>query len=56
MDVDSDESVRACFAGVTEPIDLLVNNAGLEAHGSVEELPIDALMAVMNTNYFGTVR
>ena len=56
MDVDSDASVRACVAGITAPIDVLVNNAGIEVHGSVEELPIESVMAVMNTNYFGTVR
>lgn len=56
LDVDSDESVRACFAGIDAPIDVLVNNAGIEVHGSVEELPMEAVIAVMNTNYFGTVR
>lgn len=56
LDVDSDESVRACFSAIDSPIDVLVNNAGIEAHGSVEELPMEALIAVMNTNYFGTVR
>lgn len=56
LDVDSDESVRACFSGIDSPIDVLVNNAGIEVHGSVEELPMEAFIAVMNTNYFGTVR
>jgi NAD(P)-dependent dehydrogenase (short-subunit alcohol dehydrogenase family) len=35
LDVDSDESVRACFSAIESPIDVLVNNAGIEAHGSV---------------------
>ncbi len=56
LDVDSDDSVRACFAAISEPIDVLVNNAGIEVHGSVEELPIESVIAVMDTNYFGTVR
>lgn len=56
LDVDSDESVRACFAAIESPIDVLVNNAGIEVHGSVEELPIAAVAQVMNTNYLGTVR
>ncbi len=56
LDVDSDESVRACFAAIESPIDVLVNNAGIEVHGSVEELPIEAVAQVMNTNYLGTVR
>ncbi|MGI8992234.1 MAG: SDR family NAD(P)-dependent oxidoreductase [Bryobacteraceae bacterium] len=59
MDVDSDESVSACFAAIHEQggdIDVLVNNAGIERHGSVEELPMEAFRATMETNYFGAVR
>lgn len=56
LDVDSDDSVSACFAAITEPIDVLVNNAGIEVHGSVEELPMSSVIAVMNTNYFGALR
>jgi NAD(P)-dependent dehydrogenase (short-subunit alcohol dehydrogenase family) len=56
LDVDSDESVRRCFGEIAEPIDALVNNAGVERHGSIEELPMDAFLATMNTNYFGAVR
>ena len=29
LDVDSDESVSACFKAIAEPIDVLVNNAGI---------------------------
>ncbi len=59
MDVDSDESVAACFAeqrarGVS--IDVLVNNAGIEKHGAIEELRMDEIRAVMETNYFGALR
>lgn len=56
LDVDSDDSVQRCFAGISEPIDALVNNAGLERHGSIEELPMEAFVDTMNTNYFGAVR
>lgn len=56
LDVDSDESVSACFKAIAEPIDVLVNNAGIEIHGSVEELPMSSMIAVMNTNCFGAVR
>lgn len=55
LHLDSDESVRACFAGIYAPIDVLVNNAGIELLGSVEEMPLESVIAVMNTNYFGTV-
>jgi NAD(P)-dependent dehydrogenase (short-subunit alcohol dehydrogenase family) len=56
LDVDSDASVNACVEGIKEPVDVLVNNAGIEFHGSVEEMPMESIVAVMNTNYFGTVR
>jgi NAD(P)-dependent dehydrogenase (short-subunit alcohol dehydrogenase family) len=56
LDVDSDESVRACFTGIREPIDVLMNNAGVDAHGSIEELPIETFAAAINTNYLGAVR
>lgn len=56
LDVDSDASVRVCFESIGESVDVLVNNAGLERHGSIEELPMAAFLDTMNTNYFGAVR
>ena len=59
MDVDSDRSVSDCFAAVYRQdaqIDVLINNAGIERHGSVEELPMEAFRATMETNYFGALR
>ncbi len=59
MDVDSDRSVSDCFAAVHRqhgPIDVLVNNAGIERHGSIEELPMEEFRATMETNYFGALR
>lgn len=56
LDVDSDESVASCFASITDPLDVLVNNAGVECHGSIEELPMDAFVSTINTNYLGAVR
>jgi NAD(P)-dependent dehydrogenase (short-subunit alcohol dehydrogenase family) len=59
MDVDSDQSVADCFEslyGRGEQIDVLVNNAGIERHGSVEELPLEDVRAAMETNYFGALR
>jgi len=55
MDVDSDQSVAECFAAVG-PVDVLVNNAGIERHGSIEELSMDEIRATMETNYFGALR
>jgi len=59
MDVDSDDSVRRGVAAIIAqhgPIDALVNNAGIERRGSVEELALDEFRAVMETNYFGAIR
>lgn len=59
MDVDSDSSVHEGIARVVRdggPIDVLVNNAGIERTGSVEELPLTEFRAVMETNCFGALR
>jgi NAD(P)-dependent dehydrogenase (short-subunit alcohol dehydrogenase family) len=59
MDVDSDESVKSGIDRIVKEggaIDVLVNNAGIERSGSVEELPLADFRAVMETNYFGALR
>jgi NAD(P)-dependent dehydrogenase (short-subunit alcohol dehydrogenase family) len=59
MDVDDDASVTQGVAAAVKalgPIDVLVNNAGIERSGTVEELPLAEFRAVMETNYFGVIR
>lgn len=59
LDVDSDKSVKACFSAVfknTDHLDVLINNAGIERHGSIEEMDISVFKQVMETNYFGVIR
>jgi len=59
MDVDSDASVNASIAQIVKamgPVDVLVNNAGIERMGSIEQLPLSDFRAVMETNYFGVIR
>jgi NAD(P)-dependent dehydrogenase (short-subunit alcohol dehydrogenase family) len=59
MDVDSDDSVQGSIASIQAqhgPVDVLVNNAGVECFGSIEELSIEDFRAVMETNYFGVLR
>jgi len=59
MDVDLDASVSEAIGRIGRehgPIDVLVNNAGIERMGSVEELPLADFRAVMETNYFGVIR
>ena len=59
MDVDSDDSVQKCTSEILEEegfVDVLVNNAGIERHGSVEEMDMADFEAIMNTNYLGALR
>ena len=59
LDVDSDASVNEGINRIVKeggPIDVLVNNAGIERTGSVEELSLADFRAVMETNYFGAIR
>ena len=59
MDVDYDDSVSQGVAAIQShhgPIDVLVNNAGVERAGSIEEQSIDDFRATMETNYFGALR
>lgn len=60
MNVDSDASVKSAMEEIRSAtggvIDVLVNNAGIERRGSVEELPLEEFRAVMETNYFGAIR
>lgn len=59
LDVTSDESVRTEISRILRDhgqIDVLVNNAGIERRGTVEELDLSEFRAVMETNYFGAIR
>ena len=59
MDVNSDESVKQAMDAIYRqhgPVDVLVNNAGIERNGSVEEVSMENFKAVMETNYFGALR
>lgn len=58
MEVNSDASVAQAFARILAagPVDVLVNNAGIDRTGAVEELPLAEFRACMETNYFGVIR
>jgi 2-keto-3-deoxy-L-fuconate dehydrogenase len=58
-DVTDDLSVRAAIAAVVEKfggIDIVVNNAGIGAQGTVEQNPDDEWRKVFDVNVFGMVR
>ena len=59
MDVDSDESVAETASAVRSQakfIEVLINNAGTERRGAIEEFSWEDFRATMETNYFGALR
>lgn len=59
LDVRDDASVAACVAAVTGAagrLDVLINNAGFEQSGALEELSLEEARAQFETNFFGVVR
>lgn len=56
-DVSSEEDVRAFFERAQEslggPVDVLVNNAGIETRHPLEELPLEDWRAVLDVNLTG---
>jgi NAD(P)-dependent dehydrogenase (short-subunit alcohol dehydrogenase family) len=58
MDVTSDSSVSEAIQTIAteHDIDILINNAGIQFSGSVEELSLTEVRSIMETNYFGALR
>lgn len=59
MDVTNDDSVKKGFKNIYNEngfIDVLVNNAGIERHGSIEEMDMNDIKNIMDTNYYGPLR
>lgn len=58
-DISSDESVATAFKEISnsyDVIDILINNAGIGAIGTVEDATSQEWMKVLNTNVVGTSR
>jgi short-subunit dehydrogenase len=59
LDVRADDSVQACVEAVSSRsgrLDVLINNAGQELAGAVEEVSAEECRAQFETNFFGVVR
>jgi NAD(P)-dependent dehydrogenase (short-subunit alcohol dehydrogenase family) len=59
LDVNDDESVKACISSLTKEtgrIDVLINNAGYVITGAQEELPLEQTKEQFETNLFGAMR
>ena len=59
LDVRADDSVRTCVEATVNRscgIDVVINNAGYELAGALEELSSEEARAQFETNFFGVVR
>jgi NAD(P)-dependent dehydrogenase (short-subunit alcohol dehydrogenase family) len=59
LDVTDDASVAAAIGAVQQRhgrVDLLVNNAGVGHRGTLEQLSLDDIAAVMDVNFYGVLR
>lgn len=59
LDVTDNQSVRACVDTVLERagrLDVLVNNAGVDMMGAIEETSIEDAQWIFDTNFFGVMR
>jgi NAD(P)-dependent dehydrogenase (short-subunit alcohol dehydrogenase family) len=59
LDVNDDKSVTEAINRISKEkyrIDVVVNNAGYDLMGALEETTIDEIKAQFETNFFGAIR
>ena len=58
MDMNSDDAVTSGFADIiaANPVDILINNAGIMDLGLTEAFSLQQSRDLMETNYFGAIR
>ena len=59
LDVNDEKSVKDAFAKIVtdkQRVDVLINNAGYDVMGPVEELSLDDFKSQFETNFFGLIR
>ncbi len=56
LDVTSDASVAACLAAVSRPVDVLVNNAGLQHVAALEDFPMEKWEFLVQVMLVGVAR
>jgi short-subunit dehydrogenase len=59
LDVNSDKSVTEAINRIADEkdrIDVVVNNAGYDLTGAIEEISLDQMRAQFETNFFGAVK
>ncbi len=54
LDLSDKDSIRLC-AKQAGDIDVLINNAGISQMGAVEEMPVEKMRALFETNFFGLI-
>ncbi len=56
LDVTSEASVAACFRAVSRPVEVLVNNAGLQHVAPLEEFPMEKWELLVQVMLIGVAR